>query len=61
MSQKTSNKKRGTSPDTELVCRELRRELLCLWDFIGQENLWVEAREHMEEAADAPLPFGFWL
>lgn len=58
---KNTFKKRQGTQDMELVCQELRHELLCLWDFIGQENLWAEAREYMEGAADDPLPFGFWL
>lgn len=37
--------------------RKLQRELFCLWDFIGQEGLWIEAKEYLEENADAPTLF----
>lgn len=37
--------------------RKLERELFQLWGFVGQEGLWDEAREFVQEHADETIPF----
>ncbi len=34
---------------------KLRKELYHLWDFVGQEGLWCEAKEHLEEVKDESI------
>ncbi|MCC8176103.1 MAG: hypothetical protein LIO91_06695 [Bacteroidales bacterium] len=38
------------------ICK-LQRELFCLWSYIGQEGLWSEAKEYLDENADIPTLF----
>ena len=35
----------------------LHRELYYLWDFIGEEGLWSEAKEYVDECCDDPIPY----
>lgn len=37
--------------------RKLERKIFHLWEFIGQEGLWSEATEYMEENENDPMPF----
>ena len=37
--------------------RKLQRELFCLWSYIGQEGLWNEAKEYLDENEDVPTLF----
>ena len=37
--------------------RKLERELYYLWEYIGQEGLWSEAKTYVEDNADEPIPF----
>ena len=40
--------------------RHLEHDLYYLMDFIGENGLWQEAKEHLEEHDDDPIPFGVW-
>lgn len=51
------SKKKEATAHTRQEYHRLRHELFCLWDFIGQEGLWIEAREYIEEHADDHFPF----
>ena len=35
----------------------LHRELYYLWDFIGEDGLWSEAKEYVDECCDDPIPY----
>lgn len=37
--------------------RKLERELFHVWGYIGQEGLWNEAREYVDEHAGEAIPF----
>ena len=37
--------------------RKLERELCHVWDYLGQEGLWTEAREYVDGHADEAIPF----
>ena len=37
--------------------RRLERELFHIWGYIGQEGLWNEAREYVDEHAGEAIPF----
>ena len=37
--------------------RKLQRELFQLWGFVGQEGLWEEAREFVNDHMDEEIPF----
>lgn len=41
--------------------RRLEHDLYFLLDFIGDNGLWQEAKEHLEEHSDDPIPFGLQL
>lgn len=40
--------------------RRLEHILFFLLDFIGENGLWQEAKEHLEEHEDDNVPFGLW-
>jgi len=40
--------------------RRLEHDLYFLLDFIGENGLWQEARECLEEHEDDSIPFGLW-
>lgn len=37
--------------------RKLQRELFLIWGFVGQEGLWEEAREFVNDHIDEEIPF----
>ena len=38
---------------------KLQRELFYLWGFIGQEGIWDDAREFVDEHLMVPTPFEY--
>ena len=38
--------------------RKLEHDLFFLMDFLGENGLWQEAKEHLEEHEDDRIPFG---
>ena len=40
--------------------QRLEHDLYYLMDFLGENGLWQEAKEHLEDHEDARIPFGFW-
>ena len=55
--------RRQFMPDGKIVehIRHLEHDLYYLMDFIGENGLWQEAKEHLEEHEDDPIPFGVWI
>lgn len=37
--------------------RVLHRELFYLWDFVGEEGLWSDAKEYVDERCIDPIPY----
>ena len=37
--------------------RVLHRELFYLWDFVGEEGLWSDAKEYVDERCIDPTPY----
>jgi len=48
-----------TIPQMKEHIRKLGRELFHLWEYVGQEGLWGEAKEYVDENADEPIPFEY--
>lgn len=40
--------------------QRLEHDLYYLMDFLGENGLWQEAKEHLEDHEDDQIPFGFW-
>ena len=38
----------------------LEHDLYFLMDFLGENGLWQEAKEHLEDHEEDEIPFGFW-
>lgn len=55
--------RRQFMPDGKIAehIRHLEHDLYYLMDFIGENGLWQEAKEHLEEHEDDPIPFGVWI
>lgn len=50
------------SPEIKLTMdyiSKLHREIFYLWGFIGQEGIWDEAREFVDEHLMMPTPFEY--
>mgnify|MGYP006873067625 CR=1 FL=1 len=41
--------------------QRLEHDLYYLMDFIGENGLWQEAKDHLEEHESDAIPFGFWV
>lgn len=39
--------------------QRLEHDLYYLMDFIAENDLWQEAKEHLEDHEKDPIPFGF--
>ena len=39
--------------------QELEHELFYLWNYLGQEGLWSEAKAYLEDYEDEDIPFGW--
>lgn len=50
-------KKRPKQNPLKQQLQKTQRQLYYLWDFIGQEGLWNEAKEYLEDNIDAPIPY----
>lgn len=53
--------KKATEEEYRNHIRKLERELFHLWDYVGQEGLWSEAKEYVEERKEMEIPFEFTL
>ena len=40
--------------------QRLEHDLFYLMDFLGENGLWQEAKDHLEEHENDMIPFGLW-
>lgn len=53
--------KKATGEEYRKHIRKLEREQFHLWEYAGQEGLWSEAKEYVEERREMEIPFEITL